>query len=448
MAVDRDARRDEQNDPRDQRSPGQRDRDRILYTSAMRRLVGVTQVVSPSEGHIVHNRLTHTVEVAQIARRLAEKVGAKAGPELVEAVGGVDPDVVEAAALAHDLGHPPFGHIAESELDKLLSPILPEGFEGNAQSFRIVTKLAVRRPQMLGLNLTRATLNAILKYPWFRRQDKKRGRKWGAYRTEKGDFDFARAGQPAGDDAQSAEAGLMDWADDIAYSVHDVEDFYRAGLIPLDRLARDAGERDRFAEKAAHEVVTNSDGTGYTEAELVELFRQISVMLPSVDGPYVGTIEQRALLRQYTAGLIGRYVGFGYEGAVTLREPTADDGCRVLIDRRIRMEVAMLKQLTWQYVIYNPALAAQQYGYRRVIRELFEIFMDAAADPGMRNLLPVRCQEWLRRDDERADFESDDQFAARAVADLIASMTEQEALGMHRRLTGASPGSVTDIVVR
>ncbi|HUG15346.1 MAG TPA: dNTP triphosphohydrolase, partial [Thermomicrobiales bacterium] len=152
----------------DQRTPFQRDRDRILYASAFRRLGGITQVVSPSERVLVHNRLTHTLEVAQVARRLAEKLSADTAlADLIEFVGGINPDVAEAAALAHDLGHPPFGHIAEEVLNNLaLSSNLTDGFNGNAQSFRIVTRLAMRHLSFTGLNLTRATVNAILKYPW------------------------------------------------------------------------------------------------------------------------------------------------------------------------------------------------------------------------------------------------------------------------------------------
>jgi dGTPase len=132
---------------KDQREHYQRDRDRILYASAFRRLAEVTQVVSPAEGEVFHNRLTHTLKVAQVALRLAEMLlNRKGGAKRAEAWGGINPDVVEAAALAHNLGHPPFGHVAEDELNHLVSRLAgADGFEGNAQSFRIVTKLAVRR---------------------------------------------------------------------------------------------------------------------------------------------------------------------------------------------------------------------------------------------------------------------------------------------------------------
>jgi len=166
----------------DLRTRAQRDRDRILYSSALRRLAEVTQVVSPGSGYVFHNRLTHTLQVAQVGRRLAERL-LKLHPKEVAASEGVDPDVVEAACLAHDLGHPPFGHIAEEVLNEVAEKA--GGFEGNAQSFRIVTKLAFRSPKYVGLDLSRATLSAILKYPCFRGKGKARKPKWGSYSTEK-----------------------------------------------------------------------------------------------------------------------------------------------------------------------------------------------------------------------------------------------------------------------
>jgi dGTPase len=159
-------RRVHENPPEDEgdlRTRAQRDRDRLLYSSALRRLAEVTQVVSPGSGFVFHNRLTHTLQVAQVGRRLAERL-TRLQPKEVAASEGLDPDVVEAACLAHDLGHPPFGHIAEEVLNEEAK--LAGGFEGNAQSFRIVTKLAFRSQKYGGLDLSRASLAAILKYPW------------------------------------------------------------------------------------------------------------------------------------------------------------------------------------------------------------------------------------------------------------------------------------------
>lgn len=201
----------------DQRKVFERDRDRILYSQSFRRLAQVTQVVSASESHAFHNRLTHSLLVAQVARRLAEKLIRETPQDVIDQVGSVDADVIEAAALAHDLGHPPFGHAAEEELDKLAKDIgLRDGFEGNAQSFRILTRLANHRSQYPGLNLTRATLNAVLKYPWFRDNNPKtkQYRKYSVYDLDEKAFIFAR---PSKCKKQTAEANIMDFADDLTY---------------------------------------------------------------------------------------------------------------------------------------------------------------------------------------------------------------------------------------
>jgi dGTPase len=173
------------------RTAGERDRDRVLYSTAFQRLAGITQVVPAGAGQAVHSRLTHSLKVAQVARRLTQRI-VEHHPELREEL---DPDSVEASALVHDLGHPPFGHIAERELNRFACSHDADGFEGNAQSFRLVTRLAQRFPtassgEDWGLNLTRRTLDGILKYPWFRDPDDAfRERKWGAYRSDQPAFD-------------------------------------------------------------------------------------------------------------------------------------------------------------------------------------------------------------------------------------------------------------------
>ena len=256
------------------RNSFQRDRDRILYTSAFRRLAWVTQVVSSEEGDPFHNRLTHTLEVAQIGRRLAEKFRGEQ-PEIAGALGDIDPDVVEAAALAHDMGHPPFGHIAEEKLQECMNGVgVCDGFEGNAQSFRIVTKLAIRHSEIDGLNLTSATLNAILKYPWlWRDRPEKYDKKWGAYITEKEEFEWARRLGPA-EGVKSVEADIMDLSDDIAYAVHDVEDFYRAGLIPLDRLRVADDEVNAFAVYASQALAKGGKPGECDQAECTRILRK------------------------------------------------------------------------------------------------------------------------------------------------------------------------------
>ncbi len=415
----------------DQRGAFQRDRDRILYSSAFRRLAGVTQVVSASEGHVFHNRLTHSIKVAQVGRRVAEMLrdrDEKRSDELA-----IHPEVVEGAALAHDLGHPPFGHVGEKALNECMAEFgkntagASEGFEGNPQSFRIVTHLAMRREGLTGLNLTRATLNAMLKYPWARAASGRASEKWGAYESEKDYLEWARKDHSRG--VRSAGAFLMDWADDVTYSVHDVEDFYRAGLVPLDRLAVDDGERARFLKKLRETDAGESDA----------LEKILGLLQSPVLRPFDGTAGQRGALRFFVSTLVGqlvRSVDFDADSEV---------GLALNPDREIWVRV--LKGLMRYYVFANPALAAQQHGYEQVLRETFEILFtigmepDSSGPPRGRHVLPASVRHLF----DEADGKD---RVARLVADALAGMTERQALDLHGRLTGRRPGSVLNRIVR
>ena len=425
----------------DQRTQFQRDRDRILYTSAFRRLAWVTQVVSSEEGEPFHNRLTHTLEVAQIGRRLAEKF-LVTQEKTAEKLGGIDPDVVEAAALAHDLGHPPFGHNAEKQLNESIRFVgVPEGFEGNAQSFRIVTKLAVRYTESRGLNLTRATLNAILKYPWLWR-DRRPGypEKWGAYESEVSEFEWVRR-YDSHESGKSVEASTMDLADDIAYAVHDVEDFYRAGLIPLERLARDDEEAGKFVDYASQKLKSEEHipplETDECKGILLKALKRYGI-----DEPYSGTRGQRAKLRSMTSEIIGRYV----QSSKLDESDSGDHQLVVLEDEQLMKELLIFKQLPWHYVIDGAALASQQYGQRRIIGELFDIFY-REIKAGSRRLFPEGYREQLNIS-PRVGQAAGKEDHARVVADLVAGMTEPQAIAMHHRLTGVSLGTVMSSIVR
>jgi dGTPase len=337
----------------DQRNRFERDRDRILYSSAFRRLSGITQIVRAGEADVFHTRQQHTIKVAQVGRRLAEKCVADQ-PDLCAHL-GVHPEVVEAACLAHDLGHPPFGHVGEHVLHELVKRSDDEGFEGNAQSFRILTKLAVRfDEESPGLDLTRATLAACLKYPWFRQPGRAgREKKWGAYRTEEADFKFAREFF-ADHVSKTAEADLMDWSDDIAYSVHDLEDFHRCGALPWHRILGDQ----------SHAIITRAEQGWFDRpldaaGRLREAHRSLAIFLKGsfaqlIDEPYEGARHQRQQLRTMTSKLIGRYIR-----AANLQEPDAA-GRSVSIAAGEADEVRILKQITRDYIINNPALVAQQ----------------------------------------------------------------------------------------
>lgn len=415
----------------DQRTEFQRDRDRLLYSSAFHRLAGITQIVRAGEQDIFHTRQQHTYKVAQIGRRLAEECVDKQPVE--SGLHGVHPEVVEAACLAHDLGHPPFGHAAEKELDRLVRETGDEdGYEGNAQTLRIITKLAVRygKDECLGLDLTRATLAACLKYPWFRNlENPERAGKWSAYTTEADDFQWAR--EFAKDGIKSAEAELMDWADDIAYSVHDLEDFHRVNIVPWELITDRSNETD-FVNEVAADWFSAPKDAGRRLRIAVENIRETLIFFPAVARQnYVGTREQRHHIRNFTSTLIGRYVR-----SAELSESTA--GPAVLINEQSADEVRVLKHLARKYIIGLPALHAQQMGQKRIVRGLFEILMNQT-DRASDRFLPMRL---------RYIWDELDGDAQRRAADCIASLTEFEADALYKRLTGSDSGSVLDPIVR
>ena len=427
--------------PGDQRKSFQIDRDRIIYSSAFRRLAQVTQVVTAQEGHVFHNRLTHSLKVAQVARRLAERLIAQQ-PQIAEQVGGVNPDVVEAAALAHDLGHPPFGHTAEEELDRCATEQgLADGFEGNAQSFRILTRLAIHRIDYYGLNLTRATLNAVLKYPWLRSPEtsSKRWRKYSVYGLDREDFLFVR---PDGSDRQTVEASIMDFADDITYSVHDLEDFYLAGLIPLELLATDRDEFDRFTAEWSRESphnrfvkVVQSDPNR---------FQNFLDLTYNLRGQYrQGSFEQKAQIKRVSSQLIQTYIH-----SVQLSPEYGDRGY-LQYDVAKEEELKFLQRIVWSYVISNPRLSTQRYGQKRIIRTLFTIYLEAIQNRDLSFIPPRFVKEYLDLSDR---YSGNSQLERRKIAqekvrmavDIVSGLSEAEAVLQYRRLTGISQDSFLD----
>lgn len=402
----------------------------------------MTQVVSASEGHVFHNRLTHTLKVAQVARRLAENLGREVislGLDSVEV--GPDADVVETAAFAHDIGHPPFGHVAEQELQRALADLnVGDSFEGNAQSFRIVTKTTLTSDLHGGLNLTRATLAAVLKYPWKRDAGHPKGAvKWGAYDVDDDDFRFAlgladsEPTPPAGS-PQQLEAAIMDWADDITYAVHDVEDLWRAGLIPVDQFASRLAVREDFAEWVRARWIRRG-GT----ADLNDIQSALEVFPVSFGSfePYDASAGQRIAIRQFTSNLIGQCIA---DTIVQL-----SNGAAVLVVApQTRTRVNVLKELTWRYVIERPALASQQHGQKRVVREVFDIFLAAAGGKSGYDsaLLPQPLRSQLTSLAAGAGLATL-AMRARLVCDAICMMTEQEILNLHARLCGNQLGSIT-----
>lgn len=442
----REARYHSQTAKDDPRATFERDRDRVLYTDALRRLNGITQVVSP-QGHTFHNRLTHTQEVAQIGRRIAQYIQAslEGDDKAHERRKLIDPDVVETACLAHDLGHPPFGHVAEEELDQLAKQ--HGGFEGNAQSFHIVTQLALHRKSHSGLDLTRATLNAILKYPWMRLGEKgdKTHDKFGAYEENQADFDFARQGFPEYDKAKpdqelrSLEAQVMDHADAIAYAVHDLDDFYKAGLLPMSYLAQRQGLQ-AFFEAHGDKFLPRAYQAEDRRDEALDLIWKALDIYP-FDRPYDGSRDHQVELHIAGSSMISKYASNPeviWEGPLPILK----------IPEQHELEIAFLKHVIWVYVISRAQLGTQQRGMKRIIKNLFKVYKLAIKEGDYR-LVPGVFQHRLDQfRAENVDWTSPqiERAHIRLVVDIVASLSDQQAIVMNRRLSGDDPGTISDFI--
>jgi dGTPase len=264
----------------------------------------------------------------------------------------------------------------------------------------------------------------LLKYPWLRHPSGHESRKWGAYTSEEKELRWARAGHLEHEHIKSLEAAIMDWADDIAYSVHDIEDFYKAGLIPLDRIFADRELQCVFID---NELI-RSRREAVDRAELEAAFDELRPLVPTM---YDGSSLHRAQLKQFSSQLVSRYIS-------SVRFVDGEVGEKAIdVDRAIRNQVTLLKGLIWQYVIGTQSLSAQRYGQRALIRSLFNTFAEAVQDDGHRDIFPTLTKERLELSET---FEE----RLRIAADSIASMTEAQVVDVHQRLTGIGLGSAMD----
>jgi len=425
---------------RDSRSPTEHDCDRILYSDELRRLGGVTQVVAVGEMPLFHTRLTHTLKVQQLARRMAEHITRDpANADALVAIGGVDVGAAEAAGLAHDLGHPPFGHVGETALREKCEQVGGlDGFEGNAQTFRILTKLSRRGSETEhGLDLSRKTLAAVIKYPWLRSGAHEAESKWNAYPTEERIFHEVRSGlNPEG---RTAEACIMDWADDITYAVHDLEDFVRSGRVPIVALATDQVERADFVARATPRLAKKHPDIEWDVA--AQNFGDVLTTFFAQFRMHEGTIGDVAALRSVSRRLIDSYVS-------AIRLEPGDEP--LYIPSLLRGEVELFKQLTWHYVIHDPALATMQVGQACVVNELFDellTWLDQADADGTWYRLPKRLWDLYQRTGGEPGHDRYVSKAARqgrSVADYISSLTESQTVDLYERLKGSGVHSVTD----
>jgi dGTPase len=383
-----------------ERSPFQRDRARVLHSAALRRLAGKTQVVTPGESDFPRTRLTHSLEVAQIGRELAGSLGA-------------DPDLVEGACLAHDLGHPPFGHTGEAALDTVAARI--GGFEGNAQNLRILTRLEAKvitaDGRSAGLNPTRALLDAATKYPWTKQPG---SAKFGAYQDDLPVFTWLRADAPPAP-SKCFEAQIMDWSDDVAYSVHDLEDAVYGGHLDPG-LLREPGERAALFDRAV----------GYApDADTAELAEALDRLVGAEwwTDAWDRSFRAQVHLKRTASELIGRFclaavgatrAGFG---PGPHRRYVAD----LLVPRSIRLECAVLKAVAARYVMETDQAERRRARQRALIAELVVALCDRpdALDPLYSALHAAAA---------------DDDARLRVVVDQVASLTDASAITLHARL--------------
>ncbi|HEX5406072.1 MAG TPA: dNTP triphosphohydrolase [Pseudonocardiaceae bacterium] len=484
-------------------NPFRADRDRVASSPFFGRLAGVTQVVSPTgSGLLLHNRLTHSLKVAQIARAIAERLtGDQDTARLLAKLGGCDVDVVEAAALAHDLGHPPFGHLGEEILDRIARHRfnLPDGFEGNAQSFRIVTTTDARGPSGVGLDLTAAVRAAVLKYPWTRLRYPRphpssmavppRGAtapadapdagsaKFSAYVTELADLAQARDAFTGRIEPwqQTVEASVMDTADDIAYAIHDLDDFHRVGVLQHATVAAEFGH---WQAHAAELAALDEDGLAVEErlpGRALEALRRrlhrrdswavdddafaeavARVRVELVDGllavPFDGSVAAEQSLARFSAGWTERLVA----GVIVSADPTTRSG-HVLLATAAWHEVQVLKFVHRHFVLLRPDLALNQRGQARLLTSLVEELEQWAGDRRETDRLPRRLHDLVELAEHQyaALSATDPTLLAgatgeaptgpdavralargRAVVDFVASLTDNQAAALLDALTG------------
>jgi dGTPase len=379
-----------------------RDRARLVHSASLRRLSAKTQVVQPGDDDFVRNRLTHSLEVAQIGREFGAALGCNA-------------DVVDTACLAHDLGHPPFGHNGEQALDAVAAGI--GGFEGNAQTLRLLTRLEPKRVhpdgRPAGLNLTRASLDASTKYPWGRGGSPVPTPKFGVYEDDRAVFDWFREGRHV--DQRCIEADVMDWSDDVAYSVHDVEDAIASGRLDP-RSLRDATDVDS--------VLAVATGLYAADLGLDALGEALERVLASgaVPTSYDGSRGDLAALKDMTSRLIGRFV-LAVERATRERHGVGEltrYSASLVVPDTTRAECAVLKAVAAHFVMYAQERVDVMARQREVVHDLAGAYL---ADP-VNRLDPDLLEDWKTAGDDAA--------ALRVVIDQVASLTDVRALQLHR----------------
>jgi dGTPase len=373
-----------------------RDRARVLHSAALRRLAAKTQVAVPWASDFPRTRLSHSLECAQVGREIGGTLGA-------------DPDLVETACLAHDLGHPPFGHNGENALSELAAT--SGGFEGNAQSFRILVRLEPKtisdQGLSAGLNLTRATLDASIKYPWAVAENEKLPTKFGVYQDDIAHFNWAKsASNSTGKKfSKPLEAQIMDWSDDVAYSVHDFEDALQAGLISVNAFRDDI---EKLWDSSADENLPNLTQSEFEKG--LDRLQALSCWPNNFDGSH----SAMARLKDLTSQLIGRFA-HGAELATRAKygdAPLNRYAADLVVPQNERIEVALLKAISAHYIFRAQSSLDRYERERSLIQRLFSALSDSAP-------------KYLDRSFQLSWQEAaSDHEKVRVIVDQIASLTD------------------------
>jgi len=382
-----------------------RDRARVMHSSALRRLGVKTQVMEAGQEDFPRTRLTHSLEVAQVGRELGSALGC-------------DPDLVDTACLSHDLGHPPFGHNGETALNELAKDI--GGFEGNAQSFRLLTRLEPKamspsdgpRPgQSIGLNLTRASLDAASKYPWTKQSG---NNKFGVYDDDADVFDWVRNGIAG--TTSCFEAQVMDWSDDVSYCVHDVEDAVFAGHVNIDILKSSTGRSEVV------EVAQKWYGSDFAKDELEAALNRIS-SLPSWPKTFDGTMSSLGELKNLTSTLIGRFCIAAQQATQAQygQQALTRYQASLVVPAEARYEVTALKALAARFVMNRTGADELYARQRQQIQDLVEFLNQ---DPDV-NLDRFHALLWREATSTGAQF--------RVVIDQVAALTDVSLVQWHQR---------------
>lgn len=417
-------RRSGRKDDADYRSPFQIDRDRVLHTPTFRRLQNKTQVFWSGEYDFYRTRLTHSLEVAQIGKAICHWLKSRTDGPLTDDF-FIDPDLVEAVCLSHDLGHPPFGHAGERTLNHLMQPF--GGFEGNAQTLRLLTD-RIFSTKRTGMDPTRAFLDGILKYKslWSeltRSQGKPPGHHF-IYDEQQSHLDWTMGGidfpleltpGTSRDAFKSIECQIMDWADDTAYSLNDLSDSVRAGFLNIEKI-------EDWAAKHSHPV-----DEGSPLGDLIRAIRRKKVD-PFV-GKRIGTYIQSTRLTtdvNFLSGITQRY------------------RYRLVIDDQAKRESSLFKRLAFEVVFLSPQLKQLEYKGNHMLHRLWDVLCQRYIHPGT-----IDGQDFqLLSADTAGEIEqaTTPEAKARLICDFLAGMTDGYAARTYKRLFAPDFGSIGDLI--